>query len=82
MAAANRPRLLLADELTAGLDWATARELLSDLTPLLEELGTGALVVTHDPRLEHYVHRLVLIRDGVALAARDGPLAGGRGSEW
>jgi ABC-type lipoprotein export system ATPase subunit len=38
-------------------------------------------VVTHDPRLEHYVHRLVLIRDGVALAAREGPL-GGRSPDW
>jgi putative ABC transport system ATP-binding protein len=81
VALANRPRLLLADELTARLDWATARELLSDLTPLLEELETGAIVVTHDPRLEHYVHRLVLIRDGVALAAREGP-RGGRSPDW
>jgi ABC-type lipoprotein export system ATPase subunit len=75
VALANRPRLLLADELTARLDWPAARELLGDLTPLLEELGTGAIVVTHDPRLEHYVHRLVLIRDGVALAARERPFA-------
>jgi putative ABC transport system ATP-binding protein len=77
VALANRPRLLLADELTARLDWPSARELLSDLTPLLEELGTAAIVVTHDPRLEHYVHRLVLIRDGVALAARERPFMGG-----
>jgi ABC-type lipoprotein export system ATPase subunit len=75
VALANRPRLLLADELTARLDWPAARELLGDLTPLLEELGTGAIVVTHDPRLEHYVHRLVLIRDGVALAARERPMS-------
>jgi putative ABC transport system ATP-binding protein len=81
VALANRPRLLLADELTARLDWATARELLGDLTPLLEEMETGAIVVTHDPRLEHYVHRLVLIRDGVALAAREGPL-GSRSPDW
>ena len=79
VALANRPRLLLADELTAGLDWPAARDLLADLTPLLDELDIGAVVVTHDPRLERYVHRLVLIRDGVALAAREGPRGSGPG---
>jgi ABC-type lipoprotein export system ATPase subunit len=79
VALANRPRLLLADELTAGLDWPAARDLLGDLTPLLEELDTGAVIVTHDPRLERYVHRLVLIRDGVALATREGPRGYGPG---
>jgi ABC-type lipoprotein export system ATPase subunit len=77
VALANRPKLLLADELTAGLDWPAARDLLGDLTPLLEEMDTAAVVVTHDPRLERYVHRLVLIRDGVALAAREAPRGSG-----
>lgn len=69
VALANQPRLLLADELTARLDWIAARELLGDLTTLLAQLGTAAVVVTHDPRVARYVDRVVLIRDGVAMPA-------------
>src|SRR2546426_1093955 len=42
---ANRPRLLLADEITAGLDDDAADHLLADLNELLGELGTSAIVV-------------------------------------
>jgi ABC-type lipoprotein export system ATPase subunit len=69
VALANRPRLLLADELTARLDWTAARELLGDLVALLGQLGTAAVVVTHDPRVARYVDRVLLIRDGVAAPA-------------
>jgi putative ABC transport system ATP-binding protein len=64
VALANRPRLLLADEPTAELDGTTARSLLGDLAAVLHELGTGAIMVTHDPQLERYVDRVVHIRDG------------------
>jgi putative ABC transport system ATP-binding protein len=73
VALANAPRLLLADELTARLDWAVARELLGDLTALLGQLGAGAILVTHDPRVARYVDRVLLIRDGVAVAAPPEP---------
>jgi putative ABC transport system ATP-binding protein len=69
IALANRPALLLADELTARLDWPAARELLSDLTGLLRQLGTAAILVTHDPRVARFVDRTIYIRDGVAVAA-------------
>jgi ABC-type lipoprotein export system ATPase subunit len=64
VALANQPRLLLADEPTAELDGLTARALLADLAELLRELGTGAIMVTHDPQLERYVDRVIHIRDG------------------
>ncbi len=63
-ALANRPRLLLADEPTAELDTAAAATLLSDLTSLLRDQGAAAVIVTHDPELEAYVDRVVMIRDG------------------
>jgi ABC-type lipoprotein export system ATPase subunit len=69
VALANEPRLLLADELTARLDWEAARELLGDLAALLSRLGAGAVLVTHDPRVARYVDRVLLIRDGVAVRA-------------
>jgi putative ABC transport system ATP-binding protein len=64
VALANEPRLLLADEPTAELDGANARELLVDLTSLLRELGTAAIMVTHDQQLERHVDRVIQIRDG------------------
>lgn len=63
-ALANRPRLLLADEPTAELDTAAAAQLLGDLTSLMRGQGTAAVIVTHDPQLETYVDRVVMIRDG------------------
>jgi ABC-type lipoprotein export system ATPase subunit len=64
VALANGPRLLLADEPTAELDGANARKLLEDLTGLLREVGTAALIVTHDQQLERHVDRVIQIRDG------------------
>jgi ABC-type lipoprotein export system ATPase subunit len=64
VALANEPRLLLADEPTAELDGLTARALLADLAAVLGDLGTGAIMVTHDPQLERYVDRVIHIRDG------------------
>jgi ABC-type lipoprotein export system ATPase subunit len=64
VALANEPRLLLADEPTAELDGANARELLADLTGLLRDLGTAAIMVTHDQQLERHVDRVIQIRDG------------------
>lgn len=64
VALANEPRLLLADEPTAELDGANARELLVDLTALLRDLGTAAIMVTHDQQLERHVDRVIQIRDG------------------
>ena len=64
VALANEPRLLLADEPTAELDGANARELLDDLTSLLRDLGTAAIMVTHDQQLERHVDRVIQIRDG------------------
>lgn len=64
VALANGPSLLLADEPTAELDTATAHAVLTDLAGLLDELGTTAVVVTHDPELERFAGRVIQIRDG------------------
>lgn len=64
VALANGPELLLADEPTAELDTGTAQALLADLSVILRDLGTSAIMVTHDAQVERYVDRVIQIRDG------------------
>jgi putative ABC transport system ATP-binding protein len=79
VALANQPSLLLADEPTSQLDSATARAVLEDLRRLQSELGTTVIMVTHDPQVEEYVERVVLIRDGrTSTETRYAGVPGGR----
>ena len=71
VALANRPLLLLADELTAVLDWPAGGELMGDLVRLLRSTATAAIVVSHDRRVERYVDQVVVLRDGVAEPASE-----------
>src|SRR3989475_10715649 len=64
VALVNRPRLLLADELTAGVEWTAVRELLNDLDGALNRNGATAIIVTHDSRLQSDVEPAIVIRDG------------------
>ncbi len=59
VALANHPRLLLADEVTAGLDDDAADQLLADLNGLLRELDTSAIIVAHGRHLPRHVDRIV-----------------------
>ncbi|HEY4025285.1 MAG TPA: ATP-binding cassette domain-containing protein [Candidatus Dormibacteraeota bacterium] len=59
VALANHPRLLLADEVTAGLDDEAADQLLADLNTLLRELETSAIIVAHGRHLPRHVDRIV-----------------------
>ncbi|HLH70943.1 MAG TPA: ATP-binding cassette domain-containing protein [Candidatus Dormibacteraeota bacterium] len=68
IALANGPRLLLLDEVTAGLDRRAARELLDDLEALVGRTRTTVVLVTHDARLCDHVDRLLVLHDGLVLA--------------
>ena len=48
VAAAGRPRLLVADELTAALDVTTQAQILTLLRELVRETGAALLMTTHD----------------------------------
>jgi len=68
-----RPRLLLLDEPTRGMDYPAKRELVRLLDAWRAE-GTGVLLVTHDIELvAHAADRVALLEDGVI--ALDGPPA-------
>jgi putative ABC transport system ATP-binding protein len=64
VAMANQPRVLLADEPTAELDRASARQVLEDMRALRDRDGTTVVMVTHDHEVEQHVDRILRIRDG------------------
>ncbi len=64
VALANDPRVLLADEPTGDLDEHASAEVLATFEAVNRELGTTALIVTHDPAVSDHVQRTVQIRDG------------------
>jgi energy-coupling factor transporter ATP-binding protein EcfA2 len=64
----TRPRLLLLDEPTRGLDYVTKRELVRLLREWQEE-GVGVLLVTHDVELvAQAADRIVLLSQGEIIA--------------
>ena len=74
----NRPSIILADEPTGNLDSKTGDEIMA----LFDELhanGNTIIVVTHEPDIAEYAHRVVTIRDGVI--ASDQPSARARNQE-
>lgn len=63
-ALANHPRLILADEPTGELDSSTAREIFALLKRIAEEESTCLLVASHDPLIDEYAHRIIVLQDG------------------
>lgn len=63
-AVADRPRLIVADEPTPGLDVRAAGRVLGHFRELAEE-GAGVLFITHDLGLARTVaHKVVVFREG------------------
>jgi len=60
----NHPTLLLADEPTGNLDSKNSAAVLGLLRDLNQRLGQTILLITHDPNVASYGHRLVHMLDG------------------
>ncbi len=63
-AIAKRPRLLLCDEPTGALDYATGKLVLEVIARINSELGTTALVITHNAAIAGMADRVVRVSDG------------------
>jgi len=59
----NRPSIILADEPTGNLDSKTGVEIMA-LFDELQSRGNTIVLVTHEPDIAEYAHRVVHIRDG------------------
>ena len=60
----NEPPLVLADEPTGALDSETTYEIM-DLFAALNREGITIVMVTHNPEIERYFDRIIVLRDGV-----------------
>jgi putative ABC transport system ATP-binding protein len=58
------PAVLLADEPTGSLDFATGETIMNLMMALNQELGTTLILVTHDPHLAARCHRRITIEAG------------------
>lgn len=74
-ALAGDPPIILADEPTAALDSVSGRTVVEILSSLAREQGRAVVVVTHDPRVLEYAHRIVRIEDGKAVTEEEGVAA-------
>jgi putative ABC transport system ATP-binding protein len=69
----NQPKLLLADEPTGNLDTKTSKEIMTLFSELNQRDGITIVLITHEPDIAAYAHRLVRLADGQVIY--DGPVA-------
>ena len=60
----KKPRLILADEPTAALDYTTSIEVLSVIEDIVRNQGTTVMMVTHNGEIAKMADRVVKVRNG------------------
>jgi putative ABC transport system ATP-binding protein len=63
-AIAKQPQLLLCDEPTGALDYTTGKLVLEVIARINQELGTTAVVITHNAAIAAMADRVVRVSDG------------------
>jgi putative ABC transport system ATP-binding protein len=71
----GRPSAILADEPTAALDSSNGLAIMKVLADIARDSSRGVLVVTHDPRILPFAHRVVHIEDGRIVSEERGQAA-------
>jgi putative ABC transport system ATP-binding protein len=59
----NDPKILLCDEPTGNLDRKTGFQIM-DILAGLHKKGKTVILVTHDPKIAEYAHRIIQLEDG------------------
>ena len=67
----NQPALILADEPTGNLDSRTSVEVMEIFQRLNRERGITLVLVTHEPDIAEYAHRVVVFKDGKIKSDRE-----------
>ena len=60
----KRPKLILADEPTAALDYTTSIEVLSVIEEIIKSQGTTVMMVTHNAEIAKMADRVIKLRNG------------------
>ncbi len=60
----KNPGLLLCDEPTGALDYATSKEILQLIEDVNERYGCTVVIVTHNDAIRHMAHRVLRLHDG------------------
>ena len=60
----KKPKLILADEPTAALDYTTSIEVLSVVEDIVRKQGATVMMVTHNPEIARMADRVVKVRSG------------------
>ena len=63
-AIAKSPRMILADEPTAALDYATSIEVLTVLQNVVRTQKTTLIIVTHNTEIAKIANRVIYVKDG------------------
>ncbi len=61
----NNPVILFADEPTGNLDTKTGLDIIRILARLNKTRKVTEIIVTHDPSITKFTHRIIFIRDGI-----------------
>lgn len=69
-AIAKRPRLILADEPTAALDFQTGQEVLTVIEDIVKNQGTTVVMITHNVEIAKMANRVIKLKNGKVSSIR------------
>lgn len=61
----KNPKLLLCDEPTGALDYATSKDILKLIEDVNKRYGTTIVIVTHNDAIQYMSHKVIKVRDGM-----------------
>ncbi|HGF7677729.1 TPA: ABC transporter ATP-binding protein, partial [Enterococcus faecium] len=67
----NKPKFIIADEPTGVLDTNTSEAIMQLFATLNKEDDVTLIMVTHNPEVVPYCHRLIKIRDGAIIEDKE-----------